>query len=135
MLKTFDIKNVNVKNEMIEDFIQLITFAMKYKQQGGCNVIEFNDVELEFIQRIKQLISNEKNIINIENEQNINVTNGGTRVKLNRRKPKIYGTKKLKKRCYTAYNRTNNRTFAKCTTKQKSKRQSKYIQQWFENNH
>lgn len=45
---------------------------------------------------------------------------------------KIYNTKKRSKNCYSAYNKTTKRYFAKCITKAKAKRQASHIQSWFD---
>jgi hypothetical protein len=45
---------------------------------------------------------------------------------------KIYYSKKRSNGCYSAYNKTTKRYFAKCITKAKAKRQAKYIQNWFD---
>lgn len=43
-----------------------------------------------------------------------------------------YTTRKTRPKCYSAYGIYTRRYFAKCTTKQKALRQTKYIRQWFE---
>jgi hypothetical protein len=47
---------------------------------------------------------------------------------------RIYFSRKRSKHCFSAYNKTTKRFFAKCTTKSKSIRQANYIQQWFNKN-
>lgn len=44
---------------------------------------------------------------------------------------KIYYSRKRKRGCYSAYNKTTKRYFAKCITKSKAKRQANHIQNWF----
>jgi hypothetical protein len=44
-----------------------------------------------------------------------------------------YTTCKIRPKCYSAYGLYNRRYFAKCTTKPKALRQTKYIRQWFAN--
>jgi hypothetical protein len=43
-----------------------------------------------------------------------------------------YTTRKIRPKCYSAYSLYSRHYFAKCTTKPKALRQTKYIRQWFE---
>jgi len=43
-----------------------------------------------------------------------------------------YTTRKIRPKCYSAYNLYTRRYFAKCTTKPKALRQTKYIRKWFD---
>ena len=43
-----------------------------------------------------------------------------------------YTTRKTRPKCYSAYSLYTRRYFAKCTTKPKALRQTKYIRKWFE---